>query len=731
MKKLILIILFIYVKQVNAQIITTVAGTGVSGFTADGGQATASQLGSPFTGKFDAIGNMYIVDAGYYVIHKVNTMGIITTIAGNYNSGYTGDGGQATAAAFHEPIDIALWSQNIYVSDDGNNVIRMINTAGIISTIAGTGVAGFSGDGGPATAAQLNSQNSIAFDAFGNLFIADGSNNRIRMVNTAGIISTVVGNGTAGYNGDGGQATTASIQNPTGIALDVTGNLYMVDATNYIRKINAAGIITTIAGTGVQGFSGDGGQATAAQINFANGITLDYAGNLYIADWQNNRVRKINTAGIIITIAGNGIGAYSGDGGQANAAEIHMPGGVFFDAQGSLFIADDYNSCIRKVTNVIPDTNEAGIVSISSPIFGCNDTIINPIVKLENYGTNALTSCVINYQLNNFVAQTYTWTGSLTSGQTINVNLPTFTLTTAGSHTLLCYCSNPNNVNSNFTSIRSSVNFYIAFPASLPVIEGFETTTSLPNSMWNAFHTSPSGGSDFTFTALAAATGSKSCILYNMNNVAGNNSKLQTTSSYDMTTFTTPLLTFKAAYQQKATTNADKLQIFTSTDCGASWSARKTITSTVLASLAGGTGTSSYVPTPSQFTTYTVPIVAVANSHNVMFRWEFLADPNGVGNNLYIDDINIIDNVTGIQSIEKPMDINIYPNPNKGVFVIETNNELDKMRCNLYDVNGKIILTQTIKGTAPIDGSSLPEGIYNLSITSDNGLINKRIVILH
>ncbi len=216
-----------------------------------------------------------------------------------------------------------------------------------------------------------------------------------------------------------------------------------------------------------------------------------------------------------------------------------------------------------------------------------------------------------------------------------------------------------------------------------------------------------------------------------MNNVAGNNSILQTTSSYDMTTFTTPSLTFKAAYQQKATTNADKLQIFTSIDCGASWLARKLITGTVLASFSGGTGTSSYVPTPSQFTTYTVPIVAVANSHNVMFRWEFLADPNGVGNNLYIDDINIIDNVTGIQNIEKTMDINIYPNPNNGSFMIEINNETEKMFCNLYDVNGKIVLTQAVKGTTTIDGSSLAEGIYNLSITSNNCLINKRIVIFH
>jgi hypothetical protein len=238
------------------------------------------------------------------------------------------------------------------------------------------------------------------------------------------------------------------------------------------------------------------------------------------------------------------------------------------------------------------------------------------------------------------------------------------------------------------------------------------------------------GGADFQITSTAAATGVKSCMLNNLSNVGGNNSIIETTSSYDMTTITTPLLTFEAAYQQKATTNADKLQIFTSTDCGNSWISRKVITSTTLASLAGGTGTSAYVPTPSQFTTYTVPINAVSANHNVMFRWEFIADPTSPGNNLYIDNINIIAAAdAGIEQFANNNELTIYPNPNNGSFVIEPNSAA-KQTVQVYDVNGKLVLSQTINGKSTIDAGSLNEGVYNISLQSNEGVVNKRLVIV-
>ncbi len=381
-------------------------------------------------------------------------------------------------------------------------------------------------------------------------------------------------------------------------------------------------------------------------------------------------------------------------------------------------------------------TNEAAIISISAPIAGCNDTIINPVVKLQNYGSNTLSSCVINYQIDNGTVQTYSWSGSLNSGQTANVNLPSFIVSTAGSHTLVCYSSSANNIaNTNFANNQSSINFYIAFGISIPLAESFETTSSLPNSIWNISHTST--GVDFNTTSNAAATGIKSVMIDNINNVAGNNSILQTSSAYDMTTYTTPSLLFKAAYQQKATTNADKLQVYTSTDCGASWISRKAISSTVLASLAGGTGTNAYTPTPSQFTTYTVNINAVANNHNVMFRWEFYADPNGSGNNLYIDDINIVGAVTGIQNIEELINLNVYPNPSSGKVNIDFNlSEKHTIAINVSDLLGRVVENINPKyydaGETNLNlGSAIiyQAGIYMLDIEIDGQHIIKKITI--
>jgi len=719
MKKLLFFVLLFGVKQTDAQIISTVAGNGTNGFSGDGGPATAAQIPYPWAGTFDASGNIYIVEQGYYAVRKINTSGIITTIAGIGSAGYTGDGGQATAASFNLPWAIAIDAGgNVYISDDQNHAIRKINTSGIISTVAGTGTIGFSGDGGQATSAQLNYPNGIVLDALGNLYIADGGNNCIRKVNTAGIISTIAGNGSTGFSGDGGQATLAGMWNPDALAIDGAGNLYTSTGNSRVRMINTSGVISTVVGNGTTGFGGDGGQATAAAIgNNILGITVDASGNLYFADTHYNRIRKVNTAGIIATIAGTGTAAYGGDGGYANYAELNEPAGIFLDVTGNLFITDSYNFRIRKVTNVMPDTNEAGIKSaaITSP---CNDTVVSAVVTLGNYGTNLLTSCIINYQMDTGPIQTYTWTGTLTSGQSTVVNLPGF-ISTVGGHWLTCNCSKPNNVaNSTFVAGSSFAIFFIALGANLPVIEGFEPPTCpsgfLPNSNWNSFY-SLTSGAKFQITSNAAATGSQSCMLDNINNLGGNNSILQTVSYYDMTTLTTPLLTFKAAYQQKATTNADKLQIFTSTDCGNTWVSRKVISSSILATLAGGTGASAYIPTPAQFTTYTVNINGVASSQDVMFRWEFLADPNGPGNNLYIDDINIVDAAVGIQNFENTIDLNIFPNPSVNHLTIQSSTELDVISIyNSFGEKVKEVRTKTKEARVEIDISNLPAGVYTL-----------------
>ena len=295
---------------------------------------------------------MYIADADNNVIRKVTTTGIISTVAGNGTGGYSGDGGAATAAEMNYPQGIVFDAAgNLYISDAGR-IRKVVLSTGIITTFAGDGTGNYGGDGGQATAAGLDPI-GLTIDTHGNMYVADWNNQRIRKINTSGIISTVAGTGTFGFSGDGGQATAAELFYPGEVVIDATGNLYISDEVNMrIRKVSAPGIITTIAGNGTQGYSGDGGLAINAELYQPTGLALDASGNLYIADELSNRIRKVTTSGIITTIAGNGTQSYSGDGGQATAAELNYPGGVSFDAAGNLYIADSDNYRIRKVTNV-------------------------------------------------------------------------------------------------------------------------------------------------------------------------------------------------------------------------------------------------------------------------------------------------------------------------------------------------------------------------------------------
>ena len=388
--------------------ITVLAGTGICGFSGDGGPAKSATISFPYGVAFDHNGDLLFVDYGNNRIRKITTKGTISTIAGNGNYGYTGDGGPALQATIGYPVAISADpAGNFYIADQSNQVIRMVDTAGVIHTVAGNGTSGFSGDNGLATSAQLRRPDGMLADGNGNLYISDGGNQRIRKVDSNGIITTYAGTGSTGNEGNGGPATQAEIGEPqqlvlaegslyfstgtnvwtvnlntqianivvgpvqqafgfngdgmpalstlflgaNGIAFDASGNLIIADqGNNRIRKVNAAQTVSTIAGGSV----GDGGKATASSLSmqdfFSGHLGSDPAGNLYIADTYNNRVRKVSPAKIITTVAGTGVTGFTGDNGPASEATLKFPNGVAADAFGNVYIADG-NNVIRKVDN--------------------------------------------------------------------------------------------------------------------------------------------------------------------------------------------------------------------------------------------------------------------------------------------------------------------------------------------------------------------------------------------
>jgi sugar lactone lactonase YvrE len=353
------------IRKVNsAGIITTAAGNGTAGFFGDGGPAVVAGLSFPAGVATDEAGSFYIADQNNLRIRQVDPAGVITTVAGNGTAGFSGDGEPATVASLFHPTGVAVdRSGNLYIADRDNHRIRKVDPAGVITTLAGSGTAGFSGDGGPATAAELANPTGIAVIGFANpsIYIADFSNHRVRKVDSAGFITTVAGNGLAGFSGDGGPATAASLADPFAVAVDVSGNLFIADRDNQrIRKVDIDGVITTVAGNGMAGFSGDGGSATAASLYFPFGVAVDDAGNLYIADRNNQRIRRVDPAGVITTVAGNGTAGFSGDGGPAFIAALSFPSGVAVDNAGNLYIADQNNQRIRRVDPAGVITTVAG-----------------------------------------------------------------------------------------------------------------------------------------------------------------------------------------------------------------------------------------------------------------------------------------------------------------------------------------------------------------------------------
>ena len=387
------VMLFFLLLIIQKSIITTFAGTGTAGSSGDGGAATSAQLNHPQGLSVDKSGNVYIADYANNKIRMVTSTGIITTIAGTGTAGRSGDGGAATSAQLSGPRGVSVGvSGNVYIADSDNNKIRMVTSTGTITTFAGTGVQGTSDDGGAATSAQLYSPFWVSVGMSGNVYIADTNNLKIRMVTSTGIITTIAGTGTYGSNGDGGAATSAQLYYPYGISVDISGNLYIADyVNNKIRMVTSTGIIITFAGTGAYGTSGDGGAATSAQLAGPMGVSVDISGNVYTAEYGNLRIRMVTSAGIITTFAGTGVQGTSGDGGAATSAQFYDPAAVSVDISGNVYVADFNAAKIR----VVKPACSAGSYMSGSTCLLCIAGTYNPTIGATT--ASACVTCPVSY----------------------------------------------------------------------------------------------------------------------------------------------------------------------------------------------------------------------------------------------------------------------------------------------------------------------------------------------
>ena len=417
-------------------IISTIAGNGLTPFSGEGGAATAASLGVGAV-AVDGSGNVYISDTVSNKILKVSSSGTITTFAGNGSITFAGDNGPATKASFFTPLGVAADNNgNVYIADSLNNRVRKVDAAGTITTVAGNGTPAFSGDGGPAASAGVWGPSAVAVDTAGNLYIADSGDFRVRKVDTSGIIRTFAGGAIlAGFSGDGGPAVGAGLFLPGGLAVDKSGNVFIADiGNNRIRKVNASGVISTVAGNGTKGFSGDGGQATSAMLNMFGahaGLGVDAAGNLYIPDIANHRVRKVDSSGVIATVAGNGIAGFSGDGGPATSAGLNNPNDVAVDSSGNLYISDSTNSRVRKVI-----TGAGG----APPAISANG-----VVNGASFQPGVIPNSWVTIQGANLAGVTDTWANAIVGGK-LPTSLDGVTVSVGGKPAYLYYVS-PTQIN--------------------------------------------------------------------------------------------------------------------------------------------------------------------------------------------------------------------------------------------------------------------------------------------
>ena len=447
-----LIVLGLVTLRTGAQTIATVAGTGTYGYSGDNGPAAAAQIDTAYGVAVDAQGNVFIADTRNHRVRKIGN-GSIITVAGNGQEGFSGDGGPGTAAQLSFPRAVAVdWQGNLYISDSGNSRIRKLSSGGTITTIAGSATAGFAGDGGPAASAQLSYPRGLAIDASGNIYVADSWNFRVRRITPAGTIQTIAGNGSCGPFGDGGPATAASLGLIDALVLDAQNNLYVSDQYQHsIRKVASNGTISTVVGGGF-GPATDGGPATAATLKFPKGLALDGQGNLLVADSLNHRVRKVVPGGAISTLAGTGVPGFSGDGGAATAAKLSSPYDLGISPQGTLYVSDLWNYRVRSVQGLpaLPPV----IASVSNAAGG--QAVIAAGAFVSIYGAN-------------LAPKTDDWGGSI-ANQRLPTQIDGVSVMVGGLPAYIDYIS-PNQINilaPNVTSATVAVTVTSAGVSSAP-----------------------------------------------------------------------------------------------------------------------------------------------------------------------------------------------------------------------------------------------------------------------
>jgi uncharacterized protein (TIGR03437 family) len=360
----------------SAQNITTIVGNGTASFSGDGGSASAATVNAAPDVATDLYGNLYIADQNNHRIRKVDSKGIITTVAGTGTPGFSGDGGPATKAELNTPTGVCTDAAgDLFIADLSNLRIRKVDTSGKITTVAGNGTQASNGDGGPAIKASMYIPIRCVVDSAGNLYIADQGAHKIRKIDSSGTISTFAGTGNdlgivADFSGDGGPAIDADLNNPTAVAIDPSGIIYIADQYNQrIRKVDKSGIITSVTGTGTSGWTGDGGPAVSAEVSYPGGMAIDQNGDIYFSDCGNFRIRKISN-GTITTVAGDGTEGFAGDNGPALQAEFNNQFGIALDSAGNLYIADLTNNRIRKIGDlgaaVVPKFTTASVTNGAS-----------------------------------------------------------------------------------------------------------------------------------------------------------------------------------------------------------------------------------------------------------------------------------------------------------------------------------------------------------------------------